>query len=64
MAQIEEVSFQWKNPDFLIKNPDFLLNNVDFLIEKQISGGPPAQHEIIWTALSKGVVGSWARAAS
>ena len=27
-----EVSFQWKNPDFLLKNPDFLLKNVDFVI--------------------------------
>ena len=27
------VSFQWKNPDFLLKNPDFLLRNVDFLIK-------------------------------
>ena len=26
------VSFQWKNPDFLLKNPDFLLQNVDFII--------------------------------
>ena len=35
----EQVSFQWKNPDFLfkdpdfqLKNPDFQLKNVDFLI--------------------------------
>ena len=27
-----QVSFQWKNPDFLLKNPDFLLKNVDFRI--------------------------------
>ena len=27
-----QVSFQWKNPDFLLKNPDFLLKNVDFII--------------------------------
>ena len=25
------VSFQWKNPDFLLKNPDFLLKNPDFI---------------------------------
>ena len=28
-----QVSFQWKNPDFLLKNPDFLLKNVDFIIK-------------------------------
>ena len=28
-----EVSFQWKNPDFLIRNPDFLLKNPDFLLK-------------------------------
>ena len=35
------VSFQWKNPDFLLKNadfllwnPDFLLKNVDFIIKQ------------------------------
>ena len=27
-----QVSFQWKNPDFLFKNPDFLLKNPDFLL--------------------------------
>ena len=27
------VSFQWKNPDFLLRNVDFLLRNVDFLIK-------------------------------
>ena len=26
------VSFQWKNPDFLLKNPDFLMKNLDFLL--------------------------------
>ena len=26
-----EVSFQWKNPDFLLKNPDFLIRNPKFL---------------------------------
>ena len=29
-----EVSFQWKNPDFLLKNPDFLLKNVDFITKQ------------------------------
>ena len=29
-----QVSFQWKNPDFLLKNPDFLLKNVDFIIKQ------------------------------
>ena len=29
-APFMEVSFQWKNPDFLTKNPDFRLKNVDF----------------------------------
>ena len=28
-----QVSFQWKNPDFLLKNPDFLMWNPDFLLE-------------------------------
>ena len=27
------VSFQWKNPDFLLKNPDFLIRNPDFLLK-------------------------------
>ena len=31
---IEQVSFQWKNPDFLLTNPDFLIRNSDFPIEK------------------------------
>ena len=26
------VSFQWKNPDFLLKNVGFLFKNVDFLL--------------------------------
>ena len=26
-----QVSFQWKNPDFLLENPDFLFRNPDFL---------------------------------
>ena len=29
-----QVSFQRKNPDFLLKNPDFLLKNVDYIIKK------------------------------
>ena len=29
-----EVSFQWKNPDFLLRNPDFLLKNVDLIIKQ------------------------------
>ena len=29
----EEVSFQWKNPDFLLKNPEFLLRNPDSLLK-------------------------------
>ena len=27
-----QVSFRWKNPDFLFRKPDFLLKNVDFTI--------------------------------
>ena len=27
------VSFQWKNPDFLLKNPDFLFRNPNFLLK-------------------------------
>ena len=30
---LKQVSFQWKNPDFLSKNPDFLLKNVAFIIK-------------------------------
>ena len=29
-----QVSFQWKNPDFLLKNVAFLLKNVDFIIKQ------------------------------
>ena len=28
------VSFQWKNPDFLLKHPDFLFRDPDFLLKK------------------------------
>ena len=28
-----EVSFQWKNPDFIFKNPDFLFRNPGFLLK-------------------------------
>ena len=28
-----QVSFQWKNPDFLLKNPDLLIRNPDFLLK-------------------------------
>ena len=28
-----QVSFQRKNPDFLLKNPDFLFRNPDFLLK-------------------------------
>ena len=31
----EQVSFQWKNPDFLLRNPDFRLKNVDFIIKQE-----------------------------
>ena len=27
------VSFQWKNPDFLLQNPEFLFRNPDFLLK-------------------------------
>ena len=29
----EQVSFQWKNPDFLFRNPDFPIQNPDFLLK-------------------------------
>ena len=32
-AMNTQVSFQWKNPDYLLKNPDFLLNNPHFLLK-------------------------------
>ena len=28
---LAEVSFQWKNPGFLLRNPDFKIRNSDFL---------------------------------
>ena len=28
-----KVSFQWKNPDFLLRNPDSLIRNSDFLLK-------------------------------
>ena len=28
-----QVSFQWKNPDFLLRNPDLLFRNPDFLLK-------------------------------
>ena len=31
-----EVSFQWKNPDFLLRNPDFRLKKVDFTIKQAL----------------------------
>ena len=38
-----QVSFQWKNPDFLLRNPDFPLKNVDFITKhtEEISGFDP-----------------------
>ena len=33
---LKQVSFQWKNPDFLSKNPDFLLKNVAFIIKQHV----------------------------
>ena len=36
----KEVSFQWKNPDFLLQNPDFLLKNVDFVIKQKKKAQP------------------------
>ena len=32
-----QVSFQWKNPGFLLKNPDFILKNPDYLIQQRVS---------------------------
>ena len=32
-AKKAQVSFQWKNPDFLFKNPDFPFKNPDFLFK-------------------------------
>ena len=29
----EQVSFQWKNPDFPLMNPDLLIRNLDFLLK-------------------------------
>ena len=45
VAVLQAVSFQSKNPDFLLKNPDFLLKNVDLLIKqsKLVEFGPPSE---------------------
>ena len=43
--QSTEVSFQWKNPDFLSRNPDFLLRNPDFLL-KNVDFISKSGHEI------------------
>ena len=32
-SELPEVSFQWKNPDFLLKNTDFLFRNPGFLLK-------------------------------
>ena len=32
-----QVSFQWKNPDFLFKNPDFPLKSDDFIIKQGLA---------------------------
>ena len=29
----DQVSFQWKDPDFLFRNPDFVIRNPDFLLK-------------------------------
>ena len=34
VVESAQVSFQWKNPDFLLKNPDLLLKNIDFIIKQ------------------------------
>ena len=34
LTALIQVSFQWKNPDFLLKNPGFLLKTVDFMIKQ------------------------------
>ena len=36
VLRLLEVSFQWKNPDFLLKNPDFLLKNDAFVLKQAI----------------------------
>ena len=33
VAQLFQVSFQWKNPDFLLRNSDFPIRNSDFLLK-------------------------------
>ena len=32
-VQDVQVSFQWKNPDFVLKSQDFLFRNPDFLLK-------------------------------
>ena len=33
VVDLAQVSFQWKNPDFLFRNPDLLIRNLDFLLK-------------------------------
>ena len=39
-AAVAEVSFQWKNPDFLLKNDDFIINTMDFALKMMNFGRP------------------------
>ena len=62
-----EVSFQWKNPDFLLKNPDFLLTKPDFLLKNvdlitKHSRGPGhngARHCARWERSVCAARGAW-----
>ena len=33
VVDLAQVSFQWKNPDFLFRNPDLLIRNPKFLLK-------------------------------
>ena len=50
-----QVSFQWKNPDFLFKNPDFLLKNPDFLLKNGDLGSSRDRSMSITTSGSRSV---------
>ena len=48
---LTEVSFRWKNPDFLLKNSDFLLKHLDFITKQVKDAGSIG---VLWETEMKG----------
>ena len=44
--KLTQVSFQWKNPDFLLKNVDFLMKNLDFIIQQTEEQSVKLKHAV------------------